>query len=166
MEELVEFSGGRLEVNHRSGGEKQDSCICFILPIETKLRVLAIDDNPDTLKLLQRYLSGSNYQMIEVQDPKQALAIAEKVDPHIVSLDVMLPEIDGWELLGRLREHPKIRETPILVCTVLPQEQLALALGASAFLRKPLSRTAFLTALNAQVDLLRRKGVHERLNRA
>jgi CheY-like chemotaxis protein len=72
-------------------------------------------------------------------------------------MDVMLPGIDGWELLGRLREHPHMRAVPIIVCTILPQERMALALGAAAFIRKPASRETLLTALDQQVAL-RAKG--------
>jgi CheY-like chemotaxis protein len=60
----------------------------------------------------------------------------------------MLPGIDGWELLGRLREHPQIGTAPIIVCTILPQEEFALTLGAAEFLRKPVSREALLSALD------------------
>ena len=68
--------------------------------------------------------------------------------PRIVLLDVMLPGVDGWELLGRLREHPDLRDLPIVVCTILPMEQFALALGAAAFIRKPVSQEALLTVLD------------------
>jgi len=67
-------------------------------------------------------------------------------------LDVMLPGIDGWELLGQLREHPQTSCIPVVVCTILPQEPLALALGAAAFLRKPVSREALLSALDRTAD--------------
>ena len=63
-------------------------------------------------------------------------------------LDVMLPGIDGWELLGRLREHPRTRNVPVVISTILPQEQLALALGAAAFLRKPINRETLLSSLD------------------
>ena len=66
----------------------------------------------------------------------------------------MLPEIDGWELLGRLREHPRTGKTPIIVCSILPQEDLALALGAATLIRKPVSQSAFLLALDQQLDRL------------
>ena len=57
-------------------------------------------------------------------------------------------------LIGRLRQHPLSADTPIIVCTILPQEKLALSLGANAFLKKPVSRQAFLQALDQQFDLL------------
>jgi len=66
-------------------------------------------------------------------------------------VDVMMPGVDGWELLGRLRQHPLTGHIPIVVCTVLTQEELALSLGASDFLPKPVARQAFLEALDRQL---------------
>ena len=78
--------------------------------------------------------------------------MAEESAPQVIVVDVMLPGIEGWELLGRLRTHPKTRDVPIIVCTILPQEQLALSLGAAEFLRKPINREALLSALDRQTD--------------
>ncbi len=77
--------------------------------------------------------------------------LASELAPRVIVLDVMLPGMDGWELLGRLREHPQLSAVPVIVCTILPQQQLALALGAGAFVRKPFSREAFLSVLDQQV---------------
>ena len=70
-----------------------------------------------------------------------------EVSPKFIILDVMLPGTDGWELLGRLREYPQTRAVPIIVCTILPQEEFALALGAAGFLQKPVSRNTLLAEL-------------------
>jgi CheY-like chemotaxis protein len=113
--------------------------------------VLVIDDNADTLRLVERYLTGSRFTYAGARDPEQALALAERLSPAAVVLDVMLPGIDGWELLGRLRTHPKTAGVPIIVCTILPEEHLALSLGAAEFLRKPVSRRVLLAALQRQV---------------
>jgi CheY-like chemotaxis protein len=72
-------------------------------------------------------------------------------------LDAMLPGTDGWELLGRLREHPSTRHIPIIICTILPQEQLAHTLGAAGFLRKPVKQEEFLKLL----DQLAKESVRE-----
>jgi len=123
----------------------------LILPALEQLPVLAIDDNRDTLRLLKRYTSGTRYRLIGMRDPEEALPLAEEISPRAIVLDVMMPGVDGWELLGRLRQHPATEHIPIVVCTVLAQEELALSLGASEFLRKPVTRQAFLEALDRQV---------------
>jgi CheY-like chemotaxis protein len=145
--QLADLFGGKLVI---ANDEEVFSAI-LTLPVQGQVPVLAIDDNPDTLRLLQRYTAGTRYRLVGTQSPEQALNLAAELAPHIVVLDVMMPEIDGWEMLGRLRQHPLTAHIPIVVCTILTQEELALSLGASAFVRKPITRQAFLAALDRQV---------------
>jgi CheY-like chemotaxis protein len=152
---LVEFSGGRIGVL-TAHPRMSALAIEVVLPTEEQITVLAIDDNPDTLRLMQRYVSGTRYNLIGIQDPEQALALLESATNQIVILDVMLPNTDGWAFLRRLRADSWYGDIPVVICTVLPQEQLALAHGATAFLRKPISRNNFLAVLDSQVELLRR----------
>ena len=149
-EQLVQISGGSLEI---LSGESEPQVLTakVTLPAAEQVKVLVVDDNVDALQLMQRYLSSSRYLFVGTRDPEEALLLAEGSTPYIIVLDIMLPGIDGWEILGRLREHPRTRGTPIVVCTVLPQEQLALTLGAADFIRKPVSRTALLEALDRQL---------------
>lgn len=146
---LVALSGGTLAIPDQTGKGVFEARLT--LPAAEQTSVLVIDDNTDILQLLRRYLAGSHYVFQGTRDPEQALALAEKRIPAVIVLDVMLPGIDGWELLGRLREHPALRRTRIIVSTILPQEQLALTLGAAAFLRKPVSQESFLAALDQQL---------------
>jgi CheY-like chemotaxis protein len=67
---------------------------------------------------------------------------------------VMMPEVDGWKVMSKLRQHPLTSHIPILVCTILAQENLALALGASGFVQKPVTRRALLEALNHQAEMV------------
>ncbi|MEN6480321.1 MAG: response regulator [Anaerolineales bacterium] len=119
-------------------------------PSRVAVPVLLIDDNPDTLTLLQRYAAGSAYRIQVLAQPERALEVARQSQPQLIVLDVMMPTIDGWELLGRLRQHPATRHIPVIVCTVLAQEDLARSLGASDFVHKPVTRQDFLAALERQ----------------
>jgi CheY-like chemotaxis protein len=121
------------------------------LPLHRQVTVLAIDDNADTLRLLEHYMLGSRYRLVGAQDPEQALALAAEVHPQVIVLDVMMPQVDGWRLLGRLREHPATGDVPVVVCTIMAQEELAFTLGAAACLRKPVTQAQFLETLDQQV---------------
>ncbi len=145
--QLADLFGGKLII----ADDARAFSATLTLPVQGQVPVLAIDDNPDTLHLLQRYTAGTRYRLVGTQSPEQALSLAKELAPHIVVLDVMMPEVDGWEMLGRLRQHPLTAHIPIVVCTILTQEELALSLGASAFVRKPITRQAFLAALDRQV---------------
>ena len=109
--------------------------------------VLVIDDNADTRHLLQRYLYGTSYQFAGIEDAQLALAVAEKIKPCAIVLDVMMPKQDGWAILEKLRKHANTQTIPIIVSTILPQKDLAFALGANEFIRKPVKRSELLAAL-------------------
>jgi len=145
---LVDLCGGTLDLSPAA----QPFCATVRLPALSRLPVLLIDDNADTLHLLQRYASGTRYHLVGLQNPGQVLEQAETLSPQIIVLDVMMPQVDGWAVLELLRQHPSTAHIPIIVCTILAQEKLALALGATAFIRKPVTREVFLAALNAQVE--------------
>ena len=148
--QLVQLCGGMIEMAPAA----DQACVFAVrltLPSTDQVTVLMIDDNADALQLLQRYLSNSRYHFVSTQDPQRGLAMAEEQAPQVIVLDVMMPHVDGWRVLGRLREHPLTGHIPIVVCTILPQETLALSLGASAFMRKPVTRLAFLMTLDRQI---------------
>jgi CheY-like chemotaxis protein len=121
-----------------------------MLPALEAVTVLAIDDNGDALGLLQRYASGTRYRIVPLAQPEQAVDLALSARPQIIVLDVMMPSVDGWEVMGRLRQHPDARHIPLVVCTILAHEELARSLGASAFIHKPVTRQVFLAALDQQ----------------
>lgn len=122
------------------------------LPALEQIPVLAIDDSTDTLQLWQRYAADSHYRLVGTRDAEQAFDLAAQASPQIILLDVMMPRVDGWEMLGRLRQHPLTSTLPIIVCTILAQKELALLLGASDFLRKPVNRPDFLAVLDRQIE--------------
>ncbi len=124
----------------------------LVLPSVGQLTVLVVDDNQDTLQLFSRYVAGTRYHAVTSHKPAQILELAESLSPQIIVLDVMMPDIDGWKILAQLKQHPATADVPVLVCTILPQEEIALDLGASGFLSKPVTRKRFLAALDAQLD--------------
>lgn len=147
---LVEVAGGTLDLQLDQAAAAP-ILAQLRLPVADYFPVLVIDDNTDTLALVARYLRGTPYRFVGAVDPKLALSLAIEIRPAAVVLDVMLPGIDGWELLSRLREHPKLEAVPFLVSTVLPYGELASALGATEFLPKPVRREDLIAALDRQV---------------
>jgi CheY-like chemotaxis protein len=143
--QLIELGGGRL----RMGGLPGANVVALSLPtvLTESIPVLVLDDNADTLQLFHRYVAGTRFELVSVSEPKELLVAAAALQPEAIILDVMLPEIDGWELLGQLREHPETRAIPVIICTILPQEKLAMALGAAGFLQKPFTRESLFAAL-------------------
>jgi len=149
-QELVSLCEGKLEI---LDSEKAFEAV-LTLPALEQLPVLVIDDNADTLQLLRRYTAGTRYRLVTAQNPEQIINLIEKFSPKIIVVDVMMPRLDGWTVLAQLRQHPLTERIPIIMCTILPQEEMALALGASGFVHKPITRQAFLEALDQQVRLM------------
>jgi len=144
---LIELSGGDLEIS-ATPGHPLSTQVNIKIPTRKQLAVLVIDDNADTLHLFERYLNNLGYTFIGTPNPEEAIELADRYSPSLILLDVMLPGVDGWELLARLREHPNICRIPVVVSTILPQEQLALALGAADFVRKPISQAGLLALVD------------------
>ncbi|MBV7337707.1 response regulator [Chloroflexi bacterium TSY] len=110
--------------------------------------VLVVDDNPDLITFYQLYVTNTRYQINHLADGKALFETIATARPDIIVLDVLLPDMDGWDLLTDLHEHSDTRDIPIIICSVIRREDLALALGASLYLPKPVRRQAFIQALD------------------
>ena len=110
-------------------------------------KILVVDDNPDTIGLFKRYLAHQPYQLLSAQAEVEALQIARGTPLLGIILDVMLPGKDGWQILQRLKNHPQTAAIPVLICSVLEMEELALSLGADGYMKKPPSRDELLALL-------------------
>ncbi len=116
------------------------------LPVAPRT-LLVIDDNADAIQLVARLLADQQYTVVSAGDVRTGLALARSSRPDAILLDIMMPDQDGWDALQALKHDPVTQEVPILVCTVLAESRLALALGAVEFIRKPLTRPRLLAAL-------------------
>jgi CheY-like chemotaxis protein len=132
--------------------DQEQTAIYISLPAAPPVRVLVVDDNEDLLHFYRRYLQETRYQIIPLTDGARLFEMLESVEPDVIVLDVMLPTTDGWELLTLLRQHPLGRNLPILICSVIQEKELALALGASGYLEKPVRRSSLLQALDAAIQ--------------
>jgi CheY-like chemotaxis protein len=148
--ELLGLCRGRLEIHPPAPEQGEPTCFraTVRLPVPEQIPILIIDDNTDALQLAQRFLSGTRYLFTGAQDAGRGFSLALEIQPRVIVLDVMMPERDGWAVLGQLREHPQTGHIPVLVCTILSQRELAQALGAAEFMRKPVRRADLLAALD------------------
>jgi CheY-like chemotaxis protein len=109
--------------------------------------VIVIDDNEGLIHLLQRYLTDDAYTVMSVPNSEQGLEIIPQLQPDAIILDVMMPGIDGWELLQRLRTRRETAFIPVIICSVINDPELAFALGASHYVSKPVTRETLRLAL-------------------
>ena len=137
--------GGRIDTSDDA------CCLTIWLPLADHAMVLAIEDSADTLDLWRRYLTDTRFLLVEAGPPEQAVQRAVGLRPQLILLDVMMPGVDGWQVLSQLKAQEALAGTPVVVCTILPQESLARTLGANGFIRKPIMGQAFREALERQI---------------
>jgi len=137
---LFNAQGGILDLN-RAGQ------ITILLPRPTQPRVLVIDDNPAIQQLFERYLAPQQYQVLHAQSGEDALRLVAETQPDVITLDVMMPNMDGWQVLRALAQNPATAKIPVVVCSVLREPEIALSLGARAYLKKPIDRLTLVQTL-------------------
>jgi len=111
--------------------------------------VLLIEDDIEVRLLYEKYLRGSSFQTVPARSAREAEALLGNIEPAAIVLDIVLPDMNAWELLVDLKSRPATRETPIIVITNLQERQKALSLGADAFALKPVERRWLIEQLTA-----------------
>ncbi len=122
--------------------------VILTLPLASRARVLVVDDVEAALKLYQRYLEPHNYDVVGATHGGEVLSLAHDLQPDAIILDVMMPGVDGWQVLRDLKSTAKVAKIPVIVCSVLDEPDLALSLGATAFVKKPVDRLRLLAILD------------------
>lgn len=123
-----------------------------------KARILIVDDEPLNVKLLASKLDGSKYEILQAYGGIEALEKVEKKSPDLILLDVMMPDMDGYEVTTRLKNDPKTANIPIIMVTALDGSEdkiQGLEAGAEEFLSKPVNATELLARINSMLRLKR-----------
>ena len=110
-------------------------------------RVLVIDDDATARDLMRRVLSREGFDVVTAADGPEGLEIARELRPSVITLDVLMREMDGWKVLQAIRADPALADTPVVMLTIVDEKQHGLALGASAYLTKPIDRARLAAAL-------------------
>ena len=108
--------------------------------------VLAVDDNPDILALIKAALQDT-YTVVGVQEPKKVMDLAQVMHPQAIILDVMLPDLNGWQLLHQLKSDPATAAIPVAMLSVLTEPATGYVLGADEYLIKPFKSEVLLKTL-------------------
>jgi signal transduction histidine kinase/DNA-binding response OmpR family regulator len=109
--------------------------------------VLAIDDDPDVIYLLRENLAEAGYRVVGALNGAEGLHKARELRPFAITLDIMMPHKDGWEVLHELKADPATKNIPIIVVSIVDNKDLGYRLGAFDYLLKPFDRDAIAAAL-------------------
>jgi signal transduction histidine kinase/DNA-binding response OmpR family regulator len=155
--------GGSIEVTSREG---EGSTFTITLPdagaqalptadaprisgAATGKTVLVVDDDPAVHDVLRQTLIKEGYRLLHAYDGAEALKIAKAEVPDVITLDVMMPQLDGWTVLGKLKSDPELAPIPVIMLTIVDERTMGYSLGAAEYMTKPVDRARL-------IDLLRR----------
>jgi PAS domain S-box-containing protein len=100
--------------------------------------VLVIDDDPRVHDLMQRFLRKEGLHMVAAMDGEEGLRLAKTVRPTMITLDVLMPGMDGWAVLSALKSDPELTDIPVIMITIMDEKQMGYTLGAADYLTKPI----------------------------
>jgi signal transduction histidine kinase/CheY-like chemotaxis protein len=155
--QFCELMGGRVEVQSEPG---KGSTFTLLLPAEVASArphaaiaeapataaasngpcILVIDDDSNVRRLIERTLKDEGYSLRFAANAQDGLRLAREIRPAAITLDVMMPETDGWSVLSSLKADPELARIPVIMVTIVGEKELGFALGASEYLIKPIDR--------------------------
>jgi len=112
---------------------------------------LVIDDDPAARAITRKVLSREGYAVVEAADGERGLQLAREIHPHLITLDILMPGMDGWAVLAGLKADPELAGIPVILQTILEDRNLGFALGASEYLTKPIDRKRLATLVKRYV---------------
>lgn len=109
--------------------------------------VLVIDDDPNVHDLLMRTMRREHYNVVTAFDGEEGLRLAKELRPAVITLDALMPNMSGWEVLAKLKSHPQLASTPVVMISIVDESEKGFALGIDEFLTKPIKRERLLEVL-------------------
>jgi len=159
---IVEMMGGRIWAESEYG---KGSCFHFVIPMEeitaakrpagispetldfNKKLVLTIDDEYEAQEILKTYLKSEGYEVIQAYNAMEAMVLARKYHPFAITLDIVMPGKDGWDILDELKKDLQTEGIPVICISTSDNRQLGLALGVFEYLVKPIEKDVLIKEL-------------------
>jgi CheY-like chemotaxis protein/signal transduction histidine kinase len=109
--------------------------------------ILIVDDEPDMAAMISRYLLQEGYNTLTATSGSEALILAERERPFAITLDIIMPDMDGWEVLQGLKKNPETKDIPVIIVSISEGRETGLALGAIGYVTKPVSKKQLISEI-------------------
>jgi CheY-like chemotaxis protein len=119
-----------------------------LLPMPATPTVLVIDDDAAVRDLMARFLDKLGYRGIAAPNGPEGLRLARQVRPDVITLDVVMPQMNGWDVLEQLKADPELASVPVIMVTIDDREAVGLARGAANYLIKPIDKDRLAEAID------------------
>jgi signal transduction histidine kinase/DNA-binding response OmpR family regulator len=172
---LVELQGGEIDLESTVG---EGSHFWFTLPIasaapkraeveekteeitkDSKI-IVSIDDDQKVIDLYKRYLRNHGYQVIAITEPNGVINKLKEIQPFAITLDIMMPKKDGWQVIQEIKNDPETAHIPVIVCSIVEEKDKAYQLGAVDYLVKPILEEELVNAVS-RLELPKDKEFYE-----
>jgi PAS domain S-box-containing protein len=118
---------------------------------------LIVEDDPKSAQLIRLQLEAEGFRVVHATTAEEALVLAVQEPLSLITLDIMLPDMDGWEFLARIKENPALRRIPVVIISIVADHTKGFTLGAAAVMQKPISRQDLFESL-ADLGMMPPKG--------
>jgi len=108
-----------------------------VAPTESRELILVVEDDDSTRRMISRRLKAAGFRTVEASGGAQAISTARDMLPAIITLDMVMPDVDGWTVLAALRDDPRTKDIPVIVASIIEDRELAINLGAAEYVAKP-----------------------------
>ncbi len=142
-----------IEVEKTSGVDAEDleslnRQTALVSKKDGKSTILVIDDDPTIRDLMTRHLEKNNFSVLQALDGAQGIKMAREYKPDAITLDILMPEMDGWSVLRTLKADKQVSEIPVVMASIIDEKKKGFSLGAADYLSKPVERDRLIGSIS------------------
>jgi signal transduction histidine kinase/CheY-like chemotaxis protein/HAMP domain-containing protein len=119
----------------------------LLRPVSEKSQILVVDDDQTARDIVRRYLERDGFAVVSAEGGREGLRLARELNPAAITLDVMMPDLDGWTVLAAIKGDPDLAHIPVVMMTILDEKNRGFSLGATDYLVKPIDQDALIQVL-------------------